>query len=77
MKVNSDLHMLELEWEELSAVQLNSPTQIQKHLVDTKVHVLHNFYYANLPMQYTTIFHGFKNVNFHTNITIYIFFFLL
>ena len=37
MKVNNDLHMLEEEWEELSAVQLNSPTQIQKHLTDTKV----------------------------------------
>ena len=64
MKVNNDLHMLELEWEELSAVQLNSPTQIQKHLADTKVQVLHNFHYANLPMQYTAIFHGCRNVNF-------------
>ena len=37
MKVNGDLQMVETEWEELDSVQLNSPTQIQKHLTDTKV----------------------------------------
>ena len=37
MKVNGDLQMLETEWEELDSIQLNSPTQIQKHLTDTKV----------------------------------------
>ena len=39
MRVNGDLQILELEWEELDATQLNSPTQIQKHLADTKVHI--------------------------------------
>ena len=29
---------------------------------------LHLLHYANTPMQYTAIFHGFKNVNFQLNI---------
>ena len=37
MRINADLHILELEWEDLDSIQLNSPTHIQKYLADTKV----------------------------------------
>ena len=33
-------------------------------LVVLKVHIINMYYYANMPMQYTAIFHGCENGNF-------------
>jgi hypothetical protein len=42
MQVTSDLHMLEDEWEALDNVPLNTPSNINKHLQETKVNLLYN-----------------------------------
>ena len=44
MQVTSDLHMLEDEWEALTNVPLNTPSNINKHLQETKVSFEYNIF---------------------------------